>query len=282
MEIIFSHSNLEFKKMFDGVLKTNEIAFQLFSRNLSSKQEIDAMQIRGGIFDGTKMELMFLNALPFNLQIYSPNGNEKAFSMLVDYLLENNIFIRGVQGSKQDCDLFMKEYTLKSNKEFQLFYAMKTMKLTKENLKKPKITGTIRLANDLDIPKIHKMYCCFVSDTLQEQVNPEKIQAQLKEMVQNHQLYVFINDYQQLTSCVKLLNNFVNGGTLSFVFTDPKYRNHGHAKEMIYLLAYTYLKQKDFLTLFVDQKNPISNKVYVDIGFDYDVENYDFRLKNFL
>ncbi len=268
--------------MFANELKTHEIALQLFSRNLSSHQEIDAMHIRGGIFDGSKMELMFLNALPFNLQIYSCNGNEKAFSMLVDYLLENNIPIRGVQGDKRDCELFIKEYSLKSKKEFQLFYAMKAMKLTKENLKKTKITGTLRLANDLDLPRIHKMYSCFVSDTLHEPVNQEKIQAVLKEMAQNHQLYVFINAYQQLTSCVKLLNNFIDGGTLSFVFTDTKHRNHGYAKEMIYLLAYTYLKQKSFLTLFVDQKNPISNKVYVDIGFDYDVENYDYRLKDSL
>ncbi len=279
MKLILAKSNDEFKELFKDYLK-DEVTFQLFWRNLSSEQKLENNDVRGGLFIEGKCELIFLNAFPFNLQIYSANKNTQAFSLLVDYLLKHHVTIRGVQGNKVDCELFVNEYTKQTNTRFKLYFAMNSMKLTKENLKKEQLTGHLRLAVREDVAIVTDMYQNFLSRTLKEEVDKEKVHNELMKIVKNKQLYVYLNENNCLTSCLKLLDNFSSGGTLSLVFTDEKYRNKGYAKEMIYLLAKEYFKTKEFLTLFVDQTNPISNRLYTYLGFTYWEENYDYRLEN--
>lgn len=279
MKIILAKSNDDFKNLFKEYLK-DEVTFQLFWRNLSSDHKFDNNAIRGGVFIDEKCELIFLNAFPFNLQIYSVNKNPEAFSFLIDYILKQHITIRGVQGNKINCELFIKEYTKQTKTNFKLFFAMNSMKLTEDNLKKQQITGHLRLAASEDIALVAQMYKDFLVKTLKEEVDEEKVHNLIMNMIENRQLYVYLNKENHLTSCLTLLENFIEGGTLTGVFTDEKYRNRGYAKEMIYLFAKDYLKTKKFLTLFVDQTNPISNKLYVNIGFKYWQENYDYRLEN--
>jgi len=279
MKIILAKSNDDFKNLFKEYLK-DEVTFQLFWRNLSSEQKFDNNAIRGGVFIDDNCELIFLNAFPFNLQIYSVNKNYEAISLLVDYLLQQHITIRGVQGNKIDCDLFIKEYTKQTKTNFKLYFAMNSMKLVEDNLMKQQVTGHLRLAVTEDIALVVEMYQNFLFKTLKEEVEKEKVHDEIARMTKNKQLYVYFNKENHLTSCLRLLENFSEGGTLSFVFTDEKYRTRGYAKEMIYLLAKDYFKTKKFLTLFVDQTNPISNKLYTNIGFKYWQENYDYRLEN--
>lgn len=277
MELFLVKSNKEFNQIFKDYLKKDEIKLQLFLRNLSNHQMIDATQIRGGIYTNQSLDLMFLNAYPFNLQIYSFTNNKDAFSLLVDYLINHHISINGVQGNWNDCTLFIQEYSKKTNLKFQLHFSMKIMKLTKETLKKPLITGSLRQATKDDIFTILKIYHEFLKEALNETKDIDYLYNEINKMIETKQLYVFINSQKQLTSCIKLIHHSSNGGALSFVFTAKEYRNLGYAKEMIYLLANSFLKTKKYLTLFVDQNKIIPNKLYIGMGFTYEEENYDYR-----
>lgn len=52
----------------------------------------------------------------------------------------------------------------------------------------------------------------------------------------------------------------------------------GYAKAMMYLITKELIKEVKYLTLFVDKANPISNKVYKDVGFNILTNNYDYRI----
>ena len=70
-------------------------------------------------------------------------------------------------------------------------------------------------------------------------------------------LYVLLNENNELVSCVKASNLSLKQTVLSFVYTNKEYRGLGYAKIMIALVSQKYLQEREFVSLFVDKKNPI-------------------------
>ncbi len=71
----------------------------------------------------------------------------------------------------------------------------------------------------------------------------------------------------------------ISGVCINYVYTPKQYRGKGYAAANMYYLSKEMLdKGNRFCTLFVDKKNPVSNRVYKKIGYEILEDQYDYRL----
>lgn len=274
-------NNLDFKVEFKDYLTKYETQMQLFFRNLINDNEtLNQNQIRGGVYLDNKLCLIFLNAYPFNILLFEVTKDQnliaESIRELLSYIKTQNISFRGCQCNKRLSEVFFKEVKAKFNLDMEVVHSMDIMKLT--NVLFTKTTGTIKLATIENLEFIKKVYLQFSKEALNEHLSDEEINNTAINKINSQGVYLYYNQENEITSCVNVSKVLPNGYTLNLVYTDLSMRNKGYAKNMISLICQELLKSADYVTLFVDKQNPISNRVYLDIGFNYLTENYDCRL----
>lgn len=274
-------NNLDFKVEFKDYLTKYETQMQLFFRNLINDNEtLNQNQIRGGVYLDNKLCLIFLNAYPFNILLFEVTKDQnliaESIRELLSYIKTQNISFRGCQCNKRLSEVFFKEVKAKFNLDMEVVHSMDIMKLT--NVLFTKTTGTIKLATMENLEFIKKVYLQFSKEALNEHLSDEEINNTAINKINSQGVYLYYNQENEITSCVNVSKVLPNGYTLNLVYTDLSMRNKGYAKNMISLICQELLKSADYVTLFVDKQNPISNRVYLDIGFNYLTENYDCRL----
>lgn len=274
-------NNLDFKVEFKDYLTKYETQMQLFFRNLINDNEtLNQNQIRGGVYLDNKLCLIFLNAYPFNILLFEVTKDQnliaESIRELLSYIKTQNISFRGCQCNKRLSEVFFKEVKAKFNLDMEVVHSMDIMKLT--NVLFTKTTGTIKLATMENLEFIKKVYLQFSKEALNEHLSDEEINNTAINKINSQGVYLYYNQENEVTSCVNVSKVLPNGYTLNLVYTDLSMRNKGYAKNMISLICQELLKSANYVTLFVDKQNPISNRVYLDIGFNYLTENYDCRL----
>ena len=274
-------NNLDFKVEFKDYLTKYETEMQLFFRNLINDNEtLNQNQIRGGVYLDNKLCLIFLNAYPFNILLFEVTKDQnliaESIRELLSYIKTQNISFRGCQCNKRLSEIFFKEVKARFNLDMEVIHPMDIMKLT--NVLFTKTTGTIKLATMENLEFIKKVYLQFSKEALNEHLSDEEINNTAINKIKSQGIYLYYNQENEVTSCVNVSKVLPNGYTLNLVYTDLSMRNKGYAKNMISLICQELLKSADYVTLFVDKQNPISNRVYLDIGFNYLTENYDCRL----
>ena len=274
-------NNLDFKEEFKDYLTKYETEMQLFFRNLINDNEtLNQNQIRGGVYLDNKLCLIFLNAYPFNILLFEVTKDQnliaESIRELLSYIKTQNISFRGCQCNKRLSEVFFKEVKAKFNLDMEVVHSMDIMKLT--NVLFTKTTGTIKLATMENLEFIKKVYLQFSKEALNEHLSDEEINNTAINKINSQGVYLYYNQENEVTSCVNVSKVLPNGYTLNLVYTDLSMRNKGYAKNMISLICQELLKSANYVTLFVDKQNPISNRVYLDIGFNYLTENYDCRL----
>lgn len=274
-------NNFDFKVEFKDYLTKYETQMQLFFRNLINDNEtLNQNQIRGGVYLDNKLCLIFLNAYPFNILLFEVTKDQnliaESIRELLSYIKTQNISFRGCQCNKRLSEVFFKEVKAKFNLDMEVVHSMDIMKLT--NVLFTKTTGTIKLATMENLEFIKKVYLQFSKEALNEHLSDEEINNTAINKINSQGVYLYYNQENEITSCVNVSKVLPNGYTLNLVYTDLSMRNKGYAKNMISLICQELLKSANYVTLFVDKQNPISNRVYLDIGFNYLTENYDCRL----
>lgn len=274
-------NNLDFKEEFKDYLTKYETEMQLFFRNLINDNEtLNQNQIRGGVYLDNKLCLIFLNAYPFNVLLFEVTKDQnlivESIRELLSYIKTQNISFRGCQCNKRLSEIFFKEVKARFNLDMEVIHPMDIMKLT--NVLFTKTTGTIKLATMENLEFIKKVYLQFSKEALNEHLSDEEINNTAINKIKSQGIYLYYNQENEVTSCVNVSKVLPNGYTLNLVYTDLSMRNKGYAKNMISLICQELLKSANYVTLFVDKQNPISNRVYLDIGFNYLTENYDCRL----
>lgn len=275
------NNNLEFKTTFKKYLVQYETEMQLFFKNLVDDDIVlDQNQIRGGVYFDNKLCLIFLNAYPFNVLLFEVTKDQKlleaSIKELLSYIKEKNISFRGCQCNKSLSEIFFKEVKEQFNLDMEVVHSMDIMKLT--NVLFTKTTGTIKLATMEDLDFIKGVYLQFSKEALNEHLNDTEASTSAINKIKSQGVYLYYNQENKITSCVNVSKYLPNGYTLNLVYTDLSMRNKGYAKNMVSIICQELLKSADYVALFVDKKNPISNRVYLDIGFDYLTEDYDCRL----
>lgn len=278
-KIVSCKTNKEFINLFKDYLIEHKIELQLLFLNLTnSDMELSSESIRGGVFNDDKPSLIFLNACPYNLQVRSIDNDIASFDLLASYIINNDIDIRGIQGTSKDVKEFINSYNLIRNGSFRYAHSMDIMRLDKLNkLDLKNIKGGIIKAtlDDFVIVKdyINKMYIEAMGETYDDDI----IDARAHAFINDGYTHLFkVGD--DITSIVRTNPTPKGACRISLVFTDKQYRGRSYAKKMLYQLIDGCKDEFECFTLFVDKQNPISNKLYRDLGFYVVEDNIDVRI----
>lgn len=280
MNIKLCTSNQEFIDLFHDYLVEYEVEMQLFYRNLlNPTEDVNSNNLRGGIYEDDKLLIIFLNAYPFNLQIFSMgDDNYTAFDYLCQYFVENKITIRGCQGNLNDCQQFISTYNDWTGKLITYTLSMDILKLTTLNKEHVDLKGYICNPTEKHFNIVYTGLSNFQFEALGEEADEEALKLKTSVYLKNKNFYLYYNEDNKITSFAYINKCLPHGGCIGAVYTFPIFRGKGYAKNMMYMICEKALATDKFVSLFVDKKNPISNKVYKDIGFEILTDNYDCRI----
>lgn len=280
---IYTNARLFFEE-FEELLLSEEARHQLLLANLLHYKDTSTISkdnIFGVVRDKKTIHLLFLNAYPYNLQVFTFSKVLKSFALLVDYLIANEITIQGVSGPLQDVENFIQAYNKKAPLlVFKQYLGMDIMRLEKVIVQR-KRTLAFQLAKKEHSDVILEYMIGFHKDCFKEAPDEAKIKQAVLEAIHSKRQYILIDEENHIVSIAMLTKRkLVRGVCISGVYTPDIYRYKGYSTYLMSNLCTMLLKKGyEYVTLFVDKSNPISNRVYEKVGFQIIQNNYDYRLK---
>lgn len=250
---------------------------QLFVINIGNdlSKQLLRNECRGAVFSQGEPILVFLNPPMHNLQLFSLEYHEEALDLLVEFLIEHMIEIKGVQGNKKNTDHFIKTYTFHTHLKFKLRLSMNIMRL--DELKQVPLKGNYRMAELKDLTQLVPMEMAFYEEAVHESLKNCEIYEKLRNQLDKKQIVVLADDDDQILSIAMASRTMHKGRAVSLVYTLKKYRNMGYSQSLMYQLCESLFKQGyEFVSLFVDKTNPVSNRLYLKLGFQVSEDNYDY------
>lgn len=274
-----------FLKANQPLLVDNEALTQLIIYNALQKLTVPSCNtcFFGTITECNQVILLFSNVTPYNLQIVAPIEEkpllQAAIKLLIKYLLEINIPVKGISGNSVICNNFITYYTKKSPSSiFKEYLRSDILELRDvQTINIP--NGFFRQAELSDLDTITHWNVLFGNDVLDLSLEYDRIIDMVKEQINNNLYYLFFNTDNIPVSMACTTRKLLNGSSISYVYTANNYRGLGYATAIMYHLSKSILEQgNQFCTLFVDKKNQAANRVYHKTGYKVIAENYNYYL----
>lgn len=267
----------------EELLLEKESVTQLILHNsfVNKEKEINKEFIFGRIEDEQEnIKLIFANVKPYNLLVYNlDNDTLDAIKTLTDYLIKNEISLRGINANKKICDEFIEYYGDKTKCTFKEYIAMDIMEITEVNEEVIIPKGNFRVATWEDKDLLIDWHIKFVKEALNEEISYDEFKDKLNTRIENNNIYIFEDEKHRPMAMIASTRQLVNGVSVSLVYSSKESRGKGYGLAVVYNLSKEYLgRGNKFCSLFVDKKNPISNGVYKKIGYKILEDNYDYRI----
>lgn len=281
MKIVIYETIQDFFNENEELLLKNEAVNQLilFNGYSNKDKEVTKELLFGRVEDEEGISLIFCNVSPYNLLIHNLKEEvETSITALVDYLMENNIDINGINSNKKVCEKFIDYYEEKAKCKFHERLAMDIMELRKVNqVTLPK--GYFREATEKDLDLIIDWYIKFGKEALNEDIAVEDFIEKLVARVKSGVIYIFEDENHVPVSMAATTKQLKKGISVSLVYSDDSRRGMGYGVAVVYNLSKLYLERgNEFCSLFVDKRNPVSNGVYAKIGYKIIEDNFDYRI----
>lgn len=224
---------------------------------------------------GEELALAAVMSIPHKLVVYSSMEEcDEAIELLVEDLQNRNIDVPGVVGpkelSKRTCHILSKN----SDCKIKLEMNMRVYELREVN--KDMIgEGILRLANEGDLEFVAQGMYEFEIDTgLNATPDKEKCYEVVRNRLQEKAIFLW-EDAGEMVSMAAKARPTQNGATVNLVHTPKELRKRGYATSCVAALSQHLLDSGyKFCSLFTDLANPISNSIYMKIGYkpvgDYD------------
>lgn len=126
--------------------------------------------------------------------------------------------------------------------------------------------GLIRNPSPDDKHRVAEFLSGFHNDCFYADTKTEEFIERAEKYIADQNFYILEVD-GILTAMTYLGSTYKNYICLNHVYTDPEYRNHGHAAYLVSELCKKILAENKLPILYADEFYPASNKVYRNIGF---------------
>lgn len=268
----------EFLEENQDFLLENEALVQL---NLGNAQAHREEACHPGLLFGRyeengEMCLLFGSTAPWNICLNAPQeaaASMQAVKELARYLREENIEIAGVTARKDLADAFMQAY----GGAFKLWSSMDVMVL-REVTAPPSVPGQLRKATLSDQDFVLRGVCGFMKDIHNEDTQPADHKERWLPRLEAGQIYLWEAEGEAV-SMAGTIRPLEHGEPINAVYTPPEHRGKGYCQNTVAAICQEKLNEgKEYCTLFVDKKNPISNRVYQKIGFEIIEDCYEYKL----
>lgn len=213
---------------------------------------------------------------PLHYIVVDSEREEELPAFIIPHLLENEIPFTEVVSERSQAERFGKSWQEITSGTSEMFMSQGLYRLDEvEDIEMA--NGHMRKATTADQAQLEAWYSAFEAESGLRSSPPEKVTKAVQTMLDREEA-VFWEVDGQLVSCAKRARPTENGITVSFVYTSPDARGRGYARSLVADLSRQLLETKTFCVLYTDLTNPISNKIYREVGYEQIMDSAWVRL----
>jgi len=199
---------------------------------------------------------------------------------LVEFLLEQNIRLKGVTGPIESSQAFANSWQELTSRTPTVVMHLGVYELQRVSFPVPDGRSLIPVSSvgsELSMKYIRG----FTAECFPNEEDPSRLVVDMENQQRRNKSLFFWKGGAD-TQPVSMASNSRetrNGATISLVYTPPEFRGLGHASRIVAALSDRCLKSgKTFCNLFTDLLNPTSNSIYQKIGYRKIGESKHFKL----
>ncbi len=266
---------------YEAVLLEREAAAQLllsFARQ--SRSDSTSGKDMFGVVEENKAILLYGMNQGGDLMVYTAEKEveEEAAKVLADYLGNSQIIISALNARHALCQSFLEQYKIYLKGTFIRKQESEIMELRQLNEIKP-VAGSQRLALDEDIKLVADWMIQYQIEAMMDEADYEDAIQRATWLIEHKELYLYEDEEEFVVSMAAVTRRLVHGVGVTYVFTPEEHRGKGYAAANVYYLCKTLLEQGfEFCTLYVDKKNPLSQRAYEKVGFQVIEDNYEYKI----
>ncbi|MCJ1909484.1 GNAT family N-acetyltransferase [Planococcus ruber] len=268
MEWIVWTEPLAFANKVEGPLYQREDVHSLFLGILS--------QIKEGKYEeyflataeeNGKVAAVCLMTPPHPLQLIVLDEVPGIEKWIARHLLNLEVEVGAVIGDQAVAWNFADAWTEKKGGAARVFMDQGLYRTDSVNPGLSRSPGAWRVANREDAPRLERWYLLFEEETGIGVSSAVEAGRKIASFIGGKEIYVWEVD-GEMVSCMKKSRPSKKGITVSFVFTPKEHRRKGYARTLVAEVTEELLNEYDFAMLYTDLKNPTSNKIYQEIGYE--------------
>jgi uncharacterized protein len=219
---------------------------------------------------------------PYNLVVLSTQAtpDRAAFDCLARDLQEKGCPVPGVLGPNQTALTFAQAWQALTGQTFALAMHERVYEL-RAVIPPPQPAGMMRPVLEADLELAARWLVDFESEAIpQEQHSLEDARATVRQKIADWDFYLWEDEVP--VALAGRTRPIPHGWTVGPVYTPPQYRGKGYATALTAELSQLLLDSgKQFVTLFTNLANPISNSIYQKIGYrpvcDFDMYRFNSK-----
>lgn len=263
MNFITYQTPMEYYPIVKDFLHRNEIT-NILTIGLLRNAKVDddfskCFYCIGNVNDEIKIALIVQG-----LHIILVTEDDHYLKSAAEYVSSVNIDFPGVIGPRPFVDQFVEHLVLASKKDITLRMSQRIYKLDEvDDIQYS--NGHMRLATHDDLETVLEWNKDFV---LLEGIpaNYERMKKKRQQDIDNRALFLWIdNDVPVTMTC--LSKRSCDGAHIGLVYTPKDQRRKGYATSLVAKVSEYALKNYNYCTLYTDLDNPISNSIYMKIGY---------------
>lgn len=191
----------------------------------------------------------------------------EACSKAIQYIVEQEVIsIPSVVALRETAFLFAKEWQLITGYSYEIQMDQRIYTCTE--VKDTKLSpGIFRAAEFRDIPLLGQWIYEFSAE-LMEGMSIDQAIKMAKNATENSAIYVWIDEGEPV-SMAQQTRPSLHGAVVNLVYTPLEHRNKGYASSCVATLTRNMLRGPyQFTSLYTDLSNPVSNRIYMNIGYE--------------
>ncbi len=211
---------------------------------------------------------LMMHTSPLNLVL--SDMPENVIANCVDTVLQDDPDFSGVNAPQKLAKLFIEKFQAKEaqNNRFSLGISLHSYVLGK--LRKPDFSsGIARVAVEQDFEIVRRWRQAFIVETEIDTIDNDEL---TRKAIGSNRIYIWENEgtpvsMASFTPFVETPASKIT--SIGGVYTPPDQRKRGYASSIVAFLSEFLIDQGLTVMLYTDAKNPTSNKIYIDLGFEY-------------
>ncbi|MDE7385401.1 MAG: peptide-methionine (S)-S-oxide reductase MsrA, partial [Anaeroplasmataceae bacterium] len=211
-------------------------------------------------FKSNEEVLLILKLEPYNMLLF---GSKSLCYYAANIISDLNLIVENVLG-EEECTLeFLKCYQNRLAGEVELQHSMQIMILEKFNNFSE---SSVFQCSAKDLEDLALCYCSFKKEALSEEI---EFSAALEILKGKEHTFYAIKEKERIVSIASKTRNYDTICSISCVYTISEFRGRGYARQVVSRVCMDILNEGKTPYLYVDSLNPISNHLYLSMGFMY-------------
>jgi uncharacterized protein len=245
--------------------------------NLKNKKELDKDDYFAVVEETGEAKLAAMMTPPNNLTLYTEEKNFcEAIELVADNLIEEGWTVSGIVTSNEMSKAFADLWASKINCDIRKGMNMRIYELRKVNPPKNN-SGKLRIATLKDLPLVQQ-WTYEMSAQIGEHQTKEYCFELAEKKLKDEYVYLWEDDGKVVSMAAKARPT-ETGVVVNLVYTPEEFRNKGYASSCVAALSQLLLDLgHSYCSLFTDLSNPISNSIYMKMGYKSicDMDEYKF------